>query len=238
MALDTIVEFINATIAIKDHVVFSGINFSVAKGELIYLIGKVGSGKTSLIKTINAEIPLKHGNAVVAGYKLEALKSREIPYLRRKLGIVFQDFQLLTDRSIHDNLEFVLKATGWRDKNEINTRIGEVLEKVGLEFKGYKKPHQLSGGEQQRVVIARALLNNPEIILADEPTGNLDPQTSEDILQLLIDISKSGRAVIIATHNYNLLKKFSSRIVKCHNETLNDTNQNDPEIEFLSRLMN
>ena len=238
MGLDTIVEFSNATIAIKDHVVFSGINFSVAKGELIYLIGKVGSGKTSLIKTINAEIPLKHGNAVVAGYKLEALKSREIPYLRRKLGIVFQDFQLLTDRSIHDNLEFVLKATGWRDKNEINTRIVEVLEKVGLEFKGYKKPHQLSGGEQQRVVIARALLNNPEIILADEPTGNLDPQTSEDILQLLIDISKSGRAVIIATHNYNLLKKFSSRIVKCHNETLNDTNLNDPEIEFLSRLMN
>lgn len=237
MALDTIVEFNNASIAIKDHVVFSTINLTMAKGELIYVIGKVGSGKTSLIKTINAEIPLKEGHAIVAGYKLEALKPKEIPYLRRKLGIVFQDFQLLTDRSIYDNLEFVLKATGWKDKNEISTRIGEVLEKVGLDFKGYKKPHQISGGEQQRVVIARALLNNPEIILADEPTGNLDPQTSEDILQLLIDISKNGRAVIIATHNYNLLKKFPSRIVKCHNENLIETNLNDPEIEFLSRLM-
>jgi cell division transport system ATP-binding protein len=236
MALDTIVEFNNATIAIKDHIVFSGINFSVAKGELIYVIGKVGSGKTSLIRTINAEIPMKEGNAVVAGYTLTSLKLKERPYLRRKLGIVFQDFQLLTDRSIYDNLEFVLKATGWKDKNVINTRIGEVLEKVGLEFKANKKPHQLSGGEQQRVVIARALLNNPEIILADEPTGNLDPQTSEDILQLLIDISKSGRAVIIATHNYNLLRKFPSRIVKCHNETLVETNLNDPEIEFMSRL--
>jgi len=156
--------------------------------------------------------------------------------LRRKLGIVFQDFQLLIDRSVNDNLEFVLKATGWKDKSSIHTRIGEVLEKVGLGFKGYKLPHQLSGGEQQRVVIARALLNNPEIILADEPTGNLDPQTSEEILQLLIEISKSGRAVIIATHNYNLLRKYHSRIVKCHNEKLVETTMNDPEIEFLGRI--
>ncbi len=237
MALDTIVEFHNASIAIKDHVVFSNIEFSVAKGELVYIIGKVGSGKTSLIKTINAEIPLKEGNGIVAGFVLENIRRKEIPFLRRKLGVVFQDFQLLIDRSVHDNLEFVLKATGWKNKNEINNRIGEVLEKVSLGFKGYKKPHQLSGGEQQRVVIARALLNNPEIILADEPTGNLDPQTSEEILQLLIDISKTGRAVLIATHNYNLLKKYSSKIVKCHNETLIETNINDPEIEFLSRYM-
>ncbi|MCB8998962.1 MAG: ATP-binding cassette domain-containing protein, partial [Bacteroidales bacterium] len=160
---------------------------------------------------------------------------KQVPYLRRKLGIVFQDFQLLTDRTVNENLEFVLKATGWRGKDEINTRVGEVLEKVGLGFKGYKMPHQLSGGEQQRVVIARSLLNDPEIILADEPTGNLDPKTSEDILQILTDISQNGRAVIIATHNYNLLRKFPSRIMKCSEEKLIETTINDPEIEFLSR---
>lgn len=235
MALDKIIEFENVSIAIKDHLVLSGIDFSVEKGELCYLIGKVGSGKTSLIKTINAEIPLKSGSAIVAGYKLEELKRKQVPYLRRKLGIVFQDFQLLTDRTVNENLEFVLKATGWRGKDEINTRVGEVLEKVGLGFKGYKMPHQLSGGEQQRVVIARSLLNDPEIILADEPTGNLDPKTSEDILQILTDISQNGRAVIIATHNYNLLRKFPSRIMKCSEEKLIETTINDPEIEFLSR---
>lgn len=237
MALDNTIEFHNASVMIKDHLVLSDLNFSVSKGEFIYLIGKVGSGKTSLIKTINAEIPLSEGNATVAGYNLEKLRKKDIPFLRRKLGIVFQDFQLLSDRSVYENLSFVLKATGWKSKNEIETRIGEVLEKVGLGFKGYKFPHQLSGGEQQRVVIARALLNNPEIILADEPTGNLDPQTSEDILEILSGISKSGRAVIMATHNYNLLKKYPSRILKCHKEHLVETDVNDPEIEFLSRQM-
>ena len=232
MSLDTIIEFHNSSIAINDHLVFSGINFAVSKGELVYLIGKVGSGKTSLIRTINAEIPLKEGNALVAGYALEKLKQKDVPYLRRKLGIVFQDFQLLTDRSIYENLEFVLKATGWKDKTEIAKRIGEVLEKVDLGFKGYKKPHQLSGGEQQRVVIARALLNDPEIILADEPTGNLDPQTSEEIIQLLFDISRNGRAIIIATHNYNLLRKFPSRIMKCFKEGITETTIDDPEIEY------
>jgi len=237
MALDKIIEFQNVSIAIKDHLILSDINFAVEKGELVYLIGKVGSGKTSLIKTINAEIPLKSGNAQVVGFNLEELKKSQIPFLRRKLGIVFQDFQLLIDRSVYENLGFVLKATGWRSKDEINTRIGEVLEKVDLGFKGYKMPHQLSGGEQQRVVIARALLNNPEIILADEPTGNLDPKTSEDIMQILLEISRNGRAVIIATHNYNLLKKFPSRILKCSDEKLIETTINDPEIEFLSRQM-
>jgi cell division transport system ATP-binding protein len=237
MSLDKIIEFQNVSIAIKDHLILSDINFAVEKGELVYLIGKVGSGKTSLIKTINAEIPLKSGSAQVADFKLEELKKSQVPFLRRKLGIVFQDFQLLIDRSVHENLEFVLKATGWRGKDEINTRIGEVLEKVDLGFKGYKMPHQLSGGEQQRVVIARALLNNPEIILADEPTGNLDPKTSEDIMQILLEISRNGRAVIIATHNYNLLKKFPSRIIKCSDEKLIETTINDPEIEFLSRQM-
>jgi cell division transport system ATP-binding protein len=235
MSLDNLVEFHNASVFIKDHLVLSEVEFSVAKGDLVYLIGKVGSGKTTLIKTIHAEIPIKDGNAIVAGFALENIKRKQIPYLRRKLGIVFQDFQLLTDRTVNDNLEFVLKATGWRKKSEIQERIGDVLEKVGLGFKGYKMPHQLSGGEQQRVVIARALLNNPELILADEPTGNLDPQTSEGILQLLMDISKSGRAVILATHNYNLLKKYPSRIIKCADGKLIETDSNDPEIEFLAK---
>ncbi len=237
MALDKIIEFQNVSIAIKDHLILSDISFTVEKGEMVYLIGKVGSGKTSLIKTINAEIPLKSGNALVAGYMLEELKKNMVPFLRRKLGIVFQDFQLLTDRTVNENLEFVLKATGWKNKDEITTRIGEVLEKVDLGYKGYKMPHQLSGGEQQRVVIARALLNDPEVILADEPTGNLDPKTSEDIMQILLEISRNGRAVVIATHNYNLLRKFQSRILKCTEEKLVETTINDPEIEFLSRQM-
>ncbi len=237
MSLDKIIQFHNVSIAIKDHLILSDINFEVEKGELVYLIGKVGSGKTSFIKTINAEIPLKSGNALVAEFKLEELKKKQIPFLRRRLGIVFQDFQLLIDRSVQENLEFVLKATEWKNKDEIATRIGEVLEKVDLGFKGYKMPHQLSGGEQQRVVIARALLNNPEIILADEPTGNLDPKTSEDIMQILLEISRNGRAVIIATHNYNLLKKFPSRIMKCSEGRMEETSINDPEIEFLSRQM-
>ncbi|NMB52316.1 MAG: ATP-binding cassette domain-containing protein, partial [Bacteroidales bacterium] len=185
--------------------------------DFMYLIGRVGSGKTSLIKTLNAHIPLKSGTGIVAGYNLMKLKAKEIPYLRRKLGIVFQDFQLLTDRTVNDNLLFVLRATGWKNKNEIDARIGEVLEKVGMGLKGYKMPHQLSGGEQQRVVIGRALLNDPDIILADEPTGNLDPETSEGIIRLLKDISTTGRAVIVATHNYNILKKFPARRFKCEN---------------------
>ena len=181
---------------------------------------------------MNAQIPLKEGIGLVAGYDLSKIKSREVPYLRRKIGIVFQDFQLLTDRTVNENLAFVLKATGWKNKQEIETRIGEVLEKVGLGLKGYKMPHQLSGGEQQRVVIGRALLNDPEIVLADEPTGNLDPETSEGILRLLTDISKTGRAVVVATHNYTLLKKFSARTLKCDNGTLLDVN-NDEEMELL-----
>ena len=204
----------------------------MGKGEFIYLVGRVGSGKSSLIKTINAQIPLKEGIGLVAGYDLSKIKKKEVPYLRRKIGIVFQDFQLLTDRSVNENLEFVLKATGWKNKFETDRRIGEVLEKVGLGLKGYKMPHQLSGGEQQRVVIGRALLNDPEIILADEPTGNLDPETSEGILRLLTDISKTGRAVVVATHNYTLLKKFAARTIKCDNGELRDI-INDEEMELL-----
>ncbi len=237
MALDNIIEFHTASILIKDHLVLSDLEFTIQKGEFVYVIGKVGSGKTSLIKTINAEIPLKEGSAVVTGFNLESIKQKQVPFLRRKLGIVFQDFQLLTDRTVNENLSFVLKATGWKAKEDINTRIGEVLEKVGLGFKGYKMPHQLSGGEQQRVVIARALLNDPEIILADEPTGNLDPQTSEGIMNILTDISKNGRAVVMATHNYNLLKKFPARIFKCIDGKIVETDMDDPEIKFLTGQM-
>jgi len=237
MALDNIIDFNKVSILIKDHLVFKSIDLSVQKGEFVYIIGKVGSGKTTLFKTITAEIPLGEGNALVAGYNLESIKRKQKPFLRRKIGVIFQDFQLLSDRTVNDNLAFVLKATGWKGKTEINTRIGEVLEKVGLGYKGYKFPHQLSGGEQQRVVIARALLNNPEIILADEPTGNLDPKTSEEIMEILQDLSKNGRAVLMVTHNYNLLKKYPSRIVKCSNEGILDTDINDPEIEYLSKQM-
>jgi len=223
MSLDTIIEFQNASIFIRDHLVLSEVNFTVGKSEFVYLIGKVGSGKTSLIKTINAEHPLMEGSATVSGIPLENIKTRNIPNLRRKLGIVFQDFQLLTDRNVYANLEFVLKATGWKNKKEIEGRIDEVLEKVELQHKGYKMPHQISGGEQQRVVIARALLNNPEIILADEPTGNLDPENSEGIMAILREISSAGRAVIMATHNYNLIQMFPSRTLKCEDGKISES---------------
>jgi cell division transport system ATP-binding protein len=232
LPLDVIIELTGCAIWQQNHLVLSNINLRVGKGEFIYLVGRVGSGKSSLIKTLNAQIPLKEGVGLVAGYDLSKIKNKDIPYLRRKIGIVFQDFQLLTDRSVNENLEFVLRATGWKNRSEIDTRIGEVLEKVGLGLKGYKMPHQLSGGEQQRVVIGRALLNDPEIILADEPTGNLDPETSEGILKLLTDISKTGRAVIVATHNYTLLKKFSARTLKCDNGVMTEV-LNDEEMELI-----
>lgn len=235
MPLDNIIEFNKVSISIKDHLVFSEIDLSVQKGEFVYVIGKVGSGKTSLIKTINAEIPIKEGNAIVAGYHLENLKRKQVPILRRKLGIVFQDFQLLIDRSVYDNLYFVLKATGWKSKDEIDNRITEVLKKVELDYKGYKMPHQLSGGEQQRVVIARALLNDPEIILADEPTGNLDNETSDGIMKILNDIQSSGRSVVMATHNIPLVKKYPARTYKCENGKLKELKQGS-EIEFTSLL--
>jgi cell division transport system ATP-binding protein len=234
LPLDVIIELKDCRIWQQDHLVLSDVSFNVRKGEFMYLVGKVGSGKTSLIKTLNAQIPLKEGSGIVAGYNLARLRAREIPLLRRKLGIVFQDFQLLIDRSVYHNLEFVLKATGWKNKKAVDARISEVLEKVGLGLKGYKMPHQLSGGEQQRVVIGRALLNDPDIILADEPTGNLDPETSEGIIRLLKEISTTGRAVVIATHNYTILKRFPARTVKCDNGKLIEMKM-DEEIE-LERL--
>jgi cell division transport system ATP-binding protein len=231
MSIDSVISFADASIYQDDYLVLSDVNFEIKKHEFVYLIGKVGSGKTSLIKTINAELPLKIGNGIVSGFKLEEIRQKQIPLLRRKLGIVFQDFQLLIDRPIFDNLKFVLGATGWNDKKEIERRIEEVLTKVGLDFKGYKMPHQLSGGEQQRVVIARALLNDPEVILADEPTGNLDPETSEGIMKVLFEIQESGRAVIMATHNYSLMKKFPTRTLKCEEGKLLEIDKNQ-EINF------
>jgi cell division transport system ATP-binding protein len=230
--LEKIIELKDCSIWQQDHLVLSDVNLTINKGEFVYLVGRVGSGKSSIIKTLNAQLPLKTGTAIVAGYDLNHLKKRDISFLRRKLGIVFQDFQLLIDRSVKENLEFVLKSTGWKNKAEIEARIAEVLEKVGLKLKGYKLPHQLSGGEQQRVVIGRALLNNPDIILADEPTGNLDPETSEGIIKLLIEISKSGRAVVFATHNYTLLKKFPARTLRCTDGKLTEAN-NDQEMELI-----
>ncbi|MBK6963420.1 MAG: ATP-binding cassette domain-containing protein [Bacteroidales bacterium] len=215
MALDTIIELNNLSVYQRNILVLSEVTLSIGKGEFVYLIGKTGTGKSSLLKTLYADLPVKEGEAEVVGYNLKTIKLREVPYLRRKLGIVFQDFQLLNDRSVNDNLMFVLKATGWDDKTTMDERIKDVLDKVGLGTKGFKMPHQLSGGEQQRVSIARALLNDPELILADEPTGNLDPETSDGIMSLLFDISHSGRAVLMATHNYALMEKYPTRTLKC-----------------------
>lgn len=203
--------------------VLHDLNFEIAAGEFAYLIGKTGAGKSSLLKTLYGDLILQKGNISIAGIELNGLKSKEIPGLRRKLGIVFQDFQLLTDRSVKDNLLFVLKATGWTDKKEMNAKIEEVLQLVGIPSKDFKMPYELSGGEQQRVVIARALLNDPGIILADEPTGNLDPDTSTDIMRLLIEISKkSNTAVLMATHDYMIIERFPARLLKCEEGQVKD----------------
>jgi cell division transport system ATP-binding protein len=199
----------NKTLVLED------VNLELGRGEFAYLVGKTGSGKSSLLKTLYADLSLKSGEGAIAGYALKKLKRRKIPYLRRKLGIVFQDFQLLHDRTVYDNLMFVMKATGWHKRSEMKNRCDEMLNRVGLHGLGHKFPHQLSGGEQQRVSIARALINKPEIILADEPTGNLDPETSEGILYLLFEISKEGTAVLMATHDYTIMQKFPFRTFRC-----------------------
>jgi cell division transport system ATP-binding protein len=220
MSLDTIIEFKDVPVFQKENLVLTDVSFTVEKGEFLYIIGKTGTGKSSLLKTIYADLPTTAGEAMVAGYDLRTLKRKEIPFLRRKLGIIFQDFQLLTDRTVYDNLLFIMKATGWKDKRKIDERIQDVLEKVDLSTKGFKMPHQLSGGEQQRLGIARALINDPEIVLADEPTGNLDPETSRGIMELLLEISKSGRAVIMATHDYSLFEFYKARTLVCENGKL------------------
>lgn len=221
--MESIVHIENANIFIGKHLVLSNVNFTINRGEFVYLIGKTGTGKSSLLKTLYGEFPLGDGTGSVAGFDLRKMKRKQVPFLRRNLGIVFQDFQLLSDRSVAENLIFVMKATGWKEKDKMKARIQEVLEKVGLQTKGFKMPHELSGGEQQRVAIARALINDPDLILADEPTGNLDPETSDNILKLLYDISQSGRAVLMATHDYNQMDKYGSRTLKCEDERVKDS---------------
>ena len=211
----SIIKLNNVDIFQQKHLVLSKVNLHVDKGDFVWLIGQTGSGKSSLLKLIYGDLSPASGTGHACGYELDKLETKSIPFLRRKLGIVFQDFQLLTDRSVEDNLRFVMKATGWIDKKLIADKALDVLEKVGLRSKLKKMPHELSGGEQQRVVIARALLNDPEIILADEPTGNLDPDTSEEIVLLLKQISLSGTAVLVATHDYHIIRTFPSRIIKC-----------------------
>lgn len=212
---NSVIKLSNVDVFQQKHLVLSDVNLHIDKGEFVFLIGQTGSGKSSLLKIIYGDLHIADGEGHAAGFDLKKLTDKEVPFLRRKLGIVFQDFQLLTDRSIEKNLEFVMKATGWKDEKLIADRIRDVLEKVGLRSKLKKMPHELSGGEQQRVVIARALLNDPEIILADEPTGNLDPGTSEEIVLLLRQISQSGTAVLMATHDYHIIRTFPSRIIKC-----------------------
>ena len=209
-------------LCLDENIVLQNASLTLQNGEFVYVIGKVGSGKSSLLKALYCEIPILEGQAHVMGYDLRNIKTKDIPYLRRKLGIVFQDFQLLTDRTVFKNLEFVLKTTGWSKKDAIERRIDDVLDQVGMPNKGYKMPHELSGGEQQRVVIARSLLNEPKLILADEPTGNPDPETSIQIVQLLHDICKKGKAVIMSTHNYTIVEHFPARVIKCENEGLYD----------------
>ena len=212
---NNIIELSNVLIRQSENVVLRDVDLAITPGEFVYLIGKVGSGKSSLLKTLYCELPLLEGEAFVAGYDLKRIKTKQVPFLRRNMGIIFQDFQLLSDRSVYDNLFFVLKATDWKNRKEMDRRIREVLDLVDMENKGYKMPHQLSGGEQQRIAIARSLLSSPELILADEPTGNLDPETSDDLLKLLHRISKDGKTVVMATHNYNLIKKFPGRTIRC-----------------------
>jgi len=217
MEAETIISLEKVSVFQKHNMVLNNVDFKVSKGEFLYLVGKTGSGKSSLMKTLYCDVPLQQGQATIAGFDLARITAKQIPYLRRKTGIVFQDFQLLYDRSINDNLYFVMKATGWSDKAKMQERAQEVLDKVGLATKGHKMPHELSGGEQQRVSIARALLNNPEVILADEPTGNLDPETSEGIMRILKEISQTGTAVIIATHDMLVVGKFPARTLRCEN---------------------
>ena len=211
----TIVDLKDVSIFQKKNLVLSDINLTIEKGDFVYLIGKTGSGKSSLLKVLYGDLTLQKGSGKVVDFDLSSLKESEIPYLRRKIGIVFQDFKLLPDRTVFENLEFVLKATGWEDKNQIQERIDRVLTKVQVQTKSFKYPHQLSGGEQQRVAIARALLNDPELILADEPTGNLDPETSVEIMKVLRQINDSGRSILMATHDYALILKFPAKTIKC-----------------------
>ncbi|MCX6245459.1 MAG: ATP-binding cassette domain-containing protein [Bacteroidetes bacterium] len=221
---NVIIQFDKVSIYQNENLILANVTLEIDEGEFVYLIGKTGSGKSSFLKTLYADLEVNNGAASVAGFDLRTLHNRDIPFLRRKLGIVFQDFQLLMDRTVAENLFFVMHATGWKNKKDMHRRMHEVLAKVNLETKGNSMPHKLSGGEQQRVGIARALINDPEIILADEPTGNLDPETSEGIISLLFDISKTGSAVLMATHNYTFFNKFPARTLRCEDGNIRESN--------------
>lgn len=228
MAETSVLEYRDVTIRRAENVIIRHTDLQINAGDLVYLIGRVGSGKSTLLKTIYADVPISDGEAHFGKFDLRRIKRRQIPYLRREMGIIFQDFRLMHDRTIEDNLSFVLRATGWSDKREISHRIDEVLAKVGMDHKGYKLPHELSGGEQQRMVIARALLNKPKLILADEPTGNLDPETGDQIFQLFRKITEGGTAVIMSTHNYEMMRKYPSRILKIEDEQLHEMTVRTP----------
>lgn len=218
--MSAIIDYKNVEVLRKELLVLKNVNFQLEEGQFVYLIGRVGSGKSSLMKTMYAEVPIEMGEARIFDYDLSAIRRKDVPMLRRQIGVVFQDFQLLSDRSVYDNLLFVLKATGWKNKTDIDERINEVLSEVGMEHKSYKMPHELSGGEQQRIAIARALLNRPKLILADEPTGNLDQETGHQIMSLLHRICAEGTAVIMATHNIQLTEDFPARVVKCEDKNV------------------
>ena len=220
MIQEQLINYSNVQLNREENIILRNVNLTVNRGDFLYIIGKVGSGKSTLLKSMYAELPIEEGSARVFDYELIHIKRRLVPFLRRKIGIVFQDFQLLIDRTVERNLEFVLRATGWKNRREIKDRINEVLVQVGMQNKAYKMPHQLSGGEQQRVVIARALLNSPGLILADEPTGNLDPETGSQIVALLQEISSRGTAVIMSTHNYSIVQAFPGKIMRCENMSL------------------
>jgi cell division transport system ATP-binding protein len=228
---DAIVVAVKDVTIFQDHnTILNELSFEIGKGEFVYMVGSTGSGKTSLLKTLYCDLQLHQGEVTVAGYKIKDMKRSKVPYLRRKLGIVFQDFQLFQDRSVADNIFFIMQATGWKEKAKMKKRLAEVLMKVGLGSIEAKFPHQLSGGEQQRVVIARALVNEPELLIADEPTGNLDPQVSEGIFKIFQDINNSGTAILMATHNYNIIKKYPARILKCDQGKLLDSNLEEFEL--------
>ena len=216
--MEPLIHFKDADILNGENVVIYGLNMDIMPGDFVYIVGKVGSGKTSIIRTVTAENKLLKGEGEACGYNLRSLKKRDIPFLRRSIGVIFQDFQLLTDRSVEANLEFVLRATGWKERGKIDARITEVLEAVGMGTKAHKMPHQLSGGEQQRIAIARALLNRPQAILADEPTGNLDGETADEILQLLMDLNQEGTAIVMVTHNRSIFEKYPGRVFSCETE--------------------
>lgn len=236
MEKNKVIEVVDAAIYQRENLILTNVNIEVAAGEFVYVIGKVGTGKSSLIKTLNAELPLISGSGNVVGHQLYNMKPKEIAQLRRKLGVVFQDFRLLTDRNVYQNLAFVLRATGWKNKAEIESRIVQVLESTGVLDKITKMPHQLSGGEQQRVVISRAILNNPEIILADEPTGNLDPETSEEILDLFVRLNEEGKTVLMVTHDYAAIAKKPARTLVCEYGKINDSAANKTLVDFESLL--